>query len=163
MERSLDALLEVANAEFSGNSLNGHSFMETLESLSPGMAAYDFTYEGYSAWEVAHHVAYFKHRVTKALDPSLEPYPLPKGPSGFAAPLAVSDEAWRAVLDYLKDIHARALEAIRKAPASKFDEPMPKWEVSIGEAVAWLCTHDLYHTAQLRNMGVPGLKEPKES
>ncbi|HET7838643.1 MAG TPA: hypothetical protein VFL04_02700, partial [Rectinemataceae bacterium] len=59
-------------------------------------------------------------------------------------------------------IHARLMSLVRAAPDAKFEEPTPRWEVPIGKAVAWVFGHDSYHASQLRNMGVPGLKEPKE-
>jgi hypothetical protein len=55
------------------------------------------------------------------------------------------------------------MSTLRAAPDSIFDEPMPKWGTTIGRVVIWLLSHDTYHGAQLRNMGVPGLKEPKEA
>lgn len=161
MNQAWVLMLEAADASFDGDYFNGPSLMRTLESLTPDMAAYAATHEGYSAWEVAHHVAYFKHHVTKAIDPSVEPYPLRKGPSGFAPPSEVSETAWSEVLSYHRVIHAKAMSALRAAPDSIFDEPMPKWGTTIGRTIVWLLSHDSYHCAQLRNMGVPGLKEPK--
>jgi uncharacterized damage-inducible protein DinB len=162
MDKYLALFADMADAEFGGDSFNGPSLMATLEALSPEMAAYDRTHEGYSAWEIALHLAYYKHFIAKAFDPGIEPYPLPKGPAGFGAVQAPTAAAWREVLDYLRAIHARVMQLIRTASEAKFDEPTPRWEVPIGKAVAWLFGHDTYHTAQLRNMGVPGLKEPKE-
>jgi uncharacterized damage-inducible protein DinB len=162
MDKYLALFADTADAEFGGDSFNGPSLMATLECLTPDMAAYDLTHEGYSAWEIALHLAYFKHFIAKALDPGIEAYPLPKGPSGFGTVPVPTQEAWRELLDYLRAIHSRVMQLVRAAPESRFDEPTPRWEVPIGKAVAWLFTHDTYHTAQLRNMGVPGLKEPKE-
>ncbi len=162
MDKYLSLFADMADAEFSGDSFNGPSLMASLESLTPGMAIYDRTHEGYSAWEIALHVAYYKHFIAKALDPSIEAYPLPKGPSGFAVVTDASPEAWRRVLDYLREIHGRAMGLIRAAPWPKFEEETPRWGVPIGKAVAWFFGHDAYHAAQLRSMGVPGLKEAKE-
>lgn len=164
MDRSLALLLDLADAEFDGESFNGPSFMKTLESLTPEQAASGGTYEGYSAWEVAHHVAYYKYYIARALGAAddIEPYPLPKGKSGFAPPLEATEAAYKELLGYLRRAHRCATEAIRGADPAKLVETMPKWDIPFAKAAAWLCTHDTYHAAQIRSMGVPGLKEPKE-
>lgn len=162
MDARIALLLDFADAEFDGETLNGPSFMKTLESLGPDAAAWRDTHEGYSAWEVALHVAYFKHVVYRALVASPDPYPLPKGPSGFARPAEPTVEAWKETLAAIRDLHRKTMAAARAAAPSFLDEEMPKWGISRLKAIVWLCSHDTYHGAQLRNMGVPGLKEPRE-
>jgi hypothetical protein len=162
MDTSWSLLLELGESEFDGESFNGPSLMKTLEALDPDMAAYSATHEGYSAWEVAHHVAYYKHFIARSIDPATPEYPLPKGPFGFAQPPDVGPAAWKATLDGLRTVHRAAMTAAKGFPASRLGELVPKWEIPFGRAIAWLCTHDTYHAAQLRSMGVPGLKEPKE-
>lgn len=163
MDRSLALLLDLADAEFDGESFNGPSFMKTLESLSPESAASTATWEGYSAWEVAHHVAYYKYYIARELGAAgpIEPYPFPAGRSGFAPPREVSAAAYKDLLGYLRRAHRCVTEAIRAADPGKLVEIMPKWDIPFAKAAAWLCTHDSYHAAQIRSMGVPGLKEPK--
>ena len=55
------------------------------------------------------------------------------------------------------------MAAIRGLSDSRLDERMPEWKASYRRAIAWLCTHDAYHTAQIRSMGVTGLKEAKHA
>lgn len=165
MDRSLALLLDLADAEFDGESFNGPSFMKTLESITPGQAASKDTYEGYSAWGVAHHVAYYKFYIARALGAAepIEPYPLPKGESGFAEPREATEAAYKELLSYLRRAHRCVSEAIRNADAAKLVENMPKWDIPFAKAAAWLCTHDTFHAAQIRSMGVPGLKKPLEN
>jgi hypothetical protein len=162
MDARLALLLDYADAEFDGESLNGPSFMKTLEALGPEAASWQATHEGYSAWEVALHVAYFKHVLYRALVPDPLPYPLPKGPSGFARPAELTAEAWRVTLAAIRALHARTMDAARAAAPALLEEEMPKWGLPKLKALVWLCGHDSYHSAQLRSMGVPGLKEPRE-
>lgn len=155
-------LLGYADAQFDGESYDGPSFMKTLDGLSWEAAASTQTYEGYSAWEVALHVLYYKYYFIRALgaEGSIEPYPYPEG--HFISPPEVGEEAWRLLRARLRGAHAVVMEAIRAFPESRLDELIPKWGEPYGKGIAWLCGHDAYHSAQLRSMGVPGLKAPKE-
>ena len=163
MNTRLQVLLDLADQEFSGESFNGPSLIRTLELLTPEMAAYSATYEGYSAWSVALHVAYFKHFVAFAFDSSVGAYPLQKGPSGFGMPNDTGLSAWNELLAYLREVHAAGMRLFRAAEDPRLNEIMPRWKVPFVQAISWLCSHDTYHCAQIRNMGVPGLKEPREA
>ena len=156
------ALADLADAEFDGESYNGASFMETLGGLDAGRAAADSSFEGYSAWSVALHVAWCKWIVAKAL---LGPdhasgagaYPWPVGAGGFVQPPDTSPAAWAGVLAYLRKMHGIAMDAIRGADDDALAREVPEWKIPADKAAVWLCSHDSYHTAQIRSMGVPGL------
>lgn len=156
-------LIEYADAQFDGESYDGPSFMKTLESLSFDAAASMATHEGYSAWEVALHVLYYKYYFIKAFGAgsSVEPYPYPEG--NFASPPELSQEAWTLLHSRLRAAHKAAIGAILAFPEARLDEPVPGWGEPFGRGIAWLCGHDAYHAAQIRSMGVPGLKAPKEA
>jgi uncharacterized damage-inducible protein DinB len=162
MDKGMTALLDLAEAEFDGHSFNGPPMLKTLESLSAARAASPDTWEGYSAWEVVHHVIYFKYFVTRSLGAAsaLEPYPYPQVDFALAPPDA-TEEQWEQTLAYLTRVHRACMAAIRGLPDERLDAEMPEWKVPYRRAIAWLCAHDTYHTAQIRSMGVPGLKEPK--
>lgn len=159
-------LAGLADAEFDGRSWNGRSLMGTLRGLTAAQAASEATLEGYSAWSVALHLARCKWIVGAALlDPGEEDrlgaYPYPPGLEGFFQPEDTGDGAWAALLDYLPRVHRLTLDLIRTRAADRFEVPLPVWNVSLGEAAVWLCSHDTCHGAQIRNMGVPGLKAPR--
>jgi len=156
-------LIAYADAQFDGDSYDGLPFMKTLESLSFDAAASTDTHEGYSAWEVALHVLYYKYYFIKAMGAAaaVEPYPYPQG--NFVSPPERSQEAWTLLHARLRAAHRAAMGAILAFPAARLDEPVPGWGEPFGRGIAWLCGHDAYHAAQIRSMGVPGLKAPKES
>jgi hypothetical protein len=163
MEKTLLALLNLADAEFDGRSLNGPSMMKTLEGLTAAQAASTATWEGYSVWEVVLHNIYHKYFVARSLGAAqaLEPYPYPQ--ANFApAPAGPTDAAWKETLAYLRRSHAVCMAAVRALPEDRLDTQMPEWKLAYRDVVAWLCTHDTYHTAQIRSMGVPVLKDPQK-
>ncbi len=159
----MTAALEFADAEFDGHSFNGPPMMKTLESLSAARAASKETWEGYSAWEVVHHNIWLKYFVTRSLGAAapLEPYPYPQ--VDFApAPENPTEEQWRQTLAYIRRVHEVCMAAVRALSDDRLDSEMPEWKVPYHRAIVWLCAHDTYHTAQIRNMGVPGLREPRD-
>jgi hypothetical protein len=162
MDKGMTALLDLADAEFDGSSFNGPPMMQTLERLTVPQAASQETWEGYSVWQVVNHNIYFKYFVARSLAAAgpLEPYPLP--PGDFApAPDEPTEDKWRATLAYFRRAHKVCFDAIRALPEERLDAQMPEWKVPYRTAIGWLCTHDTYHTAQIRSMGVPGLIEKR--
>jgi hypothetical protein len=53
-------MLDCADDEFGGHSINSHSLIETLKELDNTSASITDTFEGYSPWEIANHVCYWK-------------------------------------------------------------------------------------------------------
>jgi hypothetical protein len=164
MDQRMSAMLDMADIEFDGKSLNGPSFMASLDSLSAAEAAFSGTYEGYSAWELATHCAYYKYLVAQGLGagPELEPYPFEK--LDFAPlPVPADEAAWIRTRDYLRLAHRVCMDELRASDAARMDSVFAPWKMSFLAAASWLCTHDIYHNAQLRSMGLPGLRRPKEA
>src|SRR5512133_2818434 len=146
MDTRFALLLEMADVEFDGNSLNGPSLMKTLDSLGCAEAASAETFEGYSAWDTAMHCAYYKYLIARALGggSELEPYPFAKG--NFPPLPEPPDEAgWSKARSYLRLAHASCMAAIRASAPEKLDGLFAAWEMSFRHAISWLCTHDIYH------------------
>ncbi len=166
MGYQMDLLADNADADFGGESYNGKSLMATLGGLGAAQAAADSSHEGYSAWSVALHLAYCKWVVAKALlgeegKGELGPYPYPQGSGGFCAPPDASPEAWSGLLGYPRRVHLLAIGAIRCAGEPDLEREVAEWKEPLENTVAWLCGHDGYHTAQIRNMGVASFREKR--
>jgi len=137
--------------------------MATLSSLDAGQAAADSSYEGYSAWSVALHVAYCKWGIADALlseagRAELGPYPYPKGRGGFSPPTDAGASAWADFQAYLSGLHRTTMRAIRESDDRVFDLEFAAWKIPMGKAIVWLCGHDSYHNAQIRSMGLASLR-----
>ena len=158
MDMSRDYMIWLAETEFGGGSFNGPSLIETLRALSAEEAVSTDTYEGYSAWGVALHVLYFKYKIGKELGAELPEYAHDE--NGWPSlPGDTGEESYRAMIRELEAFHKAVMDAFREAPAEKLEAPMPGWKVSIGRAFAWLVSHDTNHNTQIRNMGLPSLKQ----
>lgn len=162
MRTDLAMLVELADAEFDGESFNGPSLMATLEKLSPEAAASHDTFEGYSAWETAIHCLYFKYFIARSLGAAgpVEPYPYEQ--ESFVRVEGADVEAWKKLDAYHRRVHNAVWTAIAGLDDARLDSTMPEWKIPYRAAIAWLATHDTYHAAQIRNMGVPGLRSPRD-
>jgi len=158
MNDARDYLVWLGETEFAGGSYNGPALMETLRSLPLEEALSTDTYEGYSAWGVALHVIYLKYAVGKELGANMPEYNYEE--NGWPAlPENPDKAAWDKLLADLEAIHNAGMAAFKSAPIEKLEEPMPGWKTSKGNAFAWVVSHDTNHNTQIRNMGLPSLKQ----
>lgn len=151
-------MIWLADAEFAGPSMNGPSLVETLRSLSAQEAASTDTYEGYSAWGVALHVLFFKYKIGGQLGANLPAYDHDE--NGWPSlPDDLGEANYKAMIDELEAFHRPTVAAFKAAGSEKLEERFAPMKTSLGNAFAWLVAHDANHNAQIRNMGLPSLKE----
>ncbi len=159
MNKSKELLIDLSNRECVSGSLNGPALIETLRSLSPDEAASTDTYEGYSAWSVALHVLRFKHVVADGLGATLPAYEYER--ADFPKPPAdITQAAWDKAIADIEATQRGFVDALAAATDEKLDETFPAWKIPLGRAVAWVVSHDTNHNAQIRNMGLAGLRQP---
>ncbi|MFP4551827.1 MAG: DinB family protein [Spirochaetales bacterium] len=158
MNDARDYLVWLGETEFSGGSFNGPALMETLRSLPLEEALSTDTYEGYSAWGVTLHTIYFKYLIGKELGAKMPSYDY-EDKGWPAMPENPDQAAWDTLLDDLEAFHNAAMSAFKEASLEKLEEPMPGWKTSKGNAFAWVVSHDTNHNTQIRNMGLPSLKQ----
>jgi uncharacterized damage-inducible protein DinB len=53
------------------------------------------------------------------------------------------------------------MSAITEVDSSILENQIKEWDMSLDQAIIWLCNHDTYHLAQIRNMNVPGMIKSK--
>ena len=102
------------------------------------------------------HLMHWKHFQARVLgDTTLDDFPY-EGENWPALPEGRSEAAWLQTLADQEEIHAAYMAALKAFPAERLGEKM-EWGCPFGEAIAWMTTHDTYHIAQIRNMGLKGL------
>lgn len=161
MELSLSTLLTTqANEAFFGPAWHGPSLWPTLKKFLPREALTPSPFEGFTAWGVALHTAYWKHRggllLAKASGGAVAWTPrFFRGPSDWPA-LPASTEG----PDYLEDlvriheVHDRWVAALAAFPSDRWNQPVRSDGTTAASLAFGVAAHDLYHTAQMRNMGV---------
>jgi len=156
MQTSLSLLIWLAESEYNDGSFNGPNLVKTLKSLTMEQVTTEETYEGYTVWAIVLHLMYWKHFIARVLgDATLGDFPY-QGENWLTLPEERSEAAWSRTLSEQDEIHKAYMAALRAFPEERLGERM-QWGCPFGEAIAWMTTHDTYHTAQIRNMGLKGL------
>lgn len=162
MDAKLESLTRIARTEFDGPSLMGAAFLPCLASIPFEDVARGDTYEGYSVWGVALHVLYHKYAAIKlaggAIPATAYPYEEADWPS---LPAHLTKQAWEKLLAELAAMQTAWLAALGAFPMARWDEAIPAWGCTVGQVLDCIVLHDLYHVAQIRNMGLPSLRKKK--
>jgi hypothetical protein len=159
MNQALQAIFDLIDCEFDGKSWNGPSLMATLAQLDATAAASQATWEGYSAWELAIHCSSCKFIIAEDLGLFIPEWTY--GRQLFGQATDTSPAAWLHDQSLFRLVHTTCLTALRQMPADHLALEMPSWKSPWLEVIAWLTTHDAFHGAQIRSMGLPALKTAK--
>jgi len=157
MASPLSLVIYLTESEFDGGSFNGPNLVRTLRSLTLDQVTTEETYEGYTVWSIVLHLMTWKHFLARALgDTTLEDFPY-EGENWPKLPDELTQASWEKMLAEQDEIHAAYLAVLKDFPVERLGEKMEAWGCSFGEAIAWMTTHDTYHIAQIRNMGLKDL------
>ena len=103
------------------------------------------------------HNVYCKWMLLKALDPN-DGTPYGYEEKSFPAlPVPADEKAWEKTMSDSDVIHDAYMAVLGRLTADRMAGELEGWKCTVGAAVGWMATHDSYHAAQIRNMGVPGL------
>ena len=158
MQKPIEMLAEIANNEFKGPSLHGKALLPCLESLPLATVTSTDTYEKYSVWGIALHALFEKHATIKLLGGkvALDPFPYEEA-TWPKVPPKQDEAAWKRLLDELRVTHDAFVKALEAQGEAKWTQDLPQWKCTVGQVLQCLATHDLYHVAQIRNMGLKNL------
>lgn len=159
----LELVIEQTEREFRGHTFNGYSLIETLRPLSAATAASHETYESYSAWENLVHCVFFKFHLTRVLGAAEQLLPYPWKEGSFPDISDTSEHAWNETLAYAEKVHAAYIQRLGTLTEGELDQRIEEWDCTVKEAVIWMPTHDTYHVAQIRNMGLAELRQPRNA
>ncbi len=153
MHNDLKWIAHITNSEYNGASFNGPNLIKTLNILTLDQVKSTETYEGYTVWGIVLHLMKWKHQCAVLLGAeTLSPFAY-EGDNFPDLPNILTATAWEDTLAEMDAIHSVYIKELSELDAAKLDEDMT-WGCSFGEAIAWLATHDTYHIAQIRNMGL---------
>ena len=153
MQNQLKWLAQIKSTEYNGGSFNGPNLVKTLKSLTLDQVTSTDTFEKYTVWGIVLHLMKWKYELAVVLGAkNLGPFEY-KGDNFPELPGDLSTQAWDKTLTEMDAIHKGYMQALSEFAEKKLDDDMA-WGCSFGEAIAWMTTHDTYHTAQIRNMGL---------
>lgn len=139
-------LLDVVDRTYRARAWHGPALLETLEGLTPALAARHPVRGGHSIWELVEHVATWTEVVALRLEGGT-----PKMTPGYNFPKVsrFTPAAWKASLRRLARAQARYRKAVAAFPVAKLGRKRPKihqtWYVTIHGAIQ----HQLYHAGQI--------------
>ncbi len=155
MDRTMETLVRIAKTEFDGESLMGTAFLPYVKSLPFDKVVNDNTNGGYTVWGVTLHVLFHKCLTIQLVggQTGLEPFPY-EAADWPALPERQDEEGWRRLLEDLELVHKNFIMALENFPMDRWDEVLPEWKCTVGQVMDCIACHDMYHVAQIRNMGI---------
>lgn len=152
-------LLAQGDQAFYGPAWHGPSLWPTLKKLKLEEALGTGTFEGRSAWQVALHSAYWKHRVSLGLAKAsrgkvMAPHRFFRGPADWPRlPEPANRASWRLDLERIHEIHLGWRAVVESFPPELWGTDTGRG-FSASDLAFGASAHDLYHAAMIRNMGV---------
>ncbi len=161
MDAKLRVLVNHLDSIFYGPGWHGPELFLTLRELTLEQVRWSDPREDLSAWKLALHCAYWKHVVTARLSSS--PPPFSREPEDWPEPSAGNDqEAWETDLQFLVESHEALKRAVKALDPERLAEPYTGSEgadrMSNEALILSIAAHDAYHTAHIRNVGIPGFE-----
>ena len=155
MDTRIGLLSDMTQNEFDGTSFNSPSLVKTLSGLSLEQVTSPTTTEGYTVWGIVLHLIYWQYGLTCELggDGGFDEFPYEKT-DWPSMPGDTSVDAWNIVLEHQRTAHTSYIATLEGFAVARLADEIPAWKCSFLKAVSWMATHDLYHAAQIRNMGI---------
>jgi uncharacterized damage-inducible protein DinB len=153
MDKRIELIKELTDDSFDGISFNDTSFIKTLEEFGWEKAATIPDGQERSAWELAMHIIYWKFDILKIIDPDTKEDIISFNQEDWPSlPAEPNSQKYELLIKEAKIVHAAFLSAIELFDDSRLEDEIKDWQMSYAKALALLPTHEVYHTAQMRNM-----------
>jgi uncharacterized damage-inducible protein DinB len=129
----------------------GPTPLGALRGVNAEMAAWKPGRGRNSIWDLTLHIAYWKHAVRQRLEGGRLPA-FPRKPANFPSPPAErTAKSWAADIEVLRDAHEALLDTIASVGHSRLGRPAKgKKSQRVGELIAGIAFHDVYHTGQIQ-------------
>ncbi len=158
MEETRQLLLGAIDDAFDGEGWHGPTLLGTIRGLSFEQICRPSAYEGITVWQVALHCAYWKWEVRRRVSEE-DTDSFRRIPEDWPdLPEARSAADWEADLALLIEEHYLLREAVGLFPMEKLGRVEGGNRFPYRKYIYGAAAHDVYHTAQIRNMGVAGLR-----
>lgn len=148
------ALVDHLDSVFYGKAWHGAALLPTIQKFGLAPAAIEND-EGFSAWKIVLHCAYWKfdvrRRITKGsprpvFERKLRDFP--------RLPEEITEETWKADRELLEKEHRLLRRAVLALTDEILDAVPPRGSYTYEGYILGAASHDVYHTAHIRNLGV---------
>lgn len=159
MKTFLEQTRYLTDQSFEGKSFNGESVMSTLDGLSVEQALFIPKGQKRCAWEIGLHLAYWKHFLAALLEDSEEDSPYIYEKADWPVlPENPDQTAWDKAREVMRRVQIFYKGAVANMDQTLLDQPIKDWKMTWEEVLISMPSHDVYHTAQMRNMGIPDME-----
>jgi uncharacterized damage-inducible protein DinB len=150
MPSAVDLLLSQLDQAFDRKSWHGTNLRGSIRGLDVDVALHRPAPKRRCIWEIVVHAAYWKYTVRRRLlQEKRGSFPL-KGSDWFPLPEDPSDEAWRAEIALLEEMHRTLRAAVAELRPANLEFTPPGSEVSNLHLVSGIIAHDVYHAGQIQ-------------
>lgn len=147
-ERAL--LLAQIDQAYDRRSWHGTNLRGSLRHVSADQAWWRPARGRHNIWELVVHAAYWKYVVRRRLSGERRGrFPL-AGSNWFARQPGLGEDAWRADLALLGEMHRSLRAAVAEFPATRLWRPLRGSSVTPVFLVTGAAAHDLYHAGQIQ-------------
>lgn len=145
--REIDRIVDQLERAFEGDAWHGSSVSEILGDVSAAEAARRPIEGAHTIWEIVEHTAAWQRTVRERL----EGKPLRALPEeqDWPRPREISEEAWGASLERLRQEYERLCETARRFQDRELDERTEGGRYTVYEMLHGVLQHDLYHAGQI--------------
>ena len=151
-------LIQAIDDAFEGPNWFGPALLPSLSSLTLDQTTFRSPYEGYSAWKVLLHCAYWTHVVLTDLDPTAGSFV--RAPADWPdLPHSQTAAAFEDDLELLVETHRRFRRTVLAMTDGQLTAVHGVKDAPVYRLVGSIPAHDTYHTAHIRNLGIPGVMD----
>lgn len=146
------------DAVFYGEAWHGAALRPTIRAFGFAEALQENA-EGFSPWKIVLHCAYWKFAARRWLAPEDAKPSFPRQPDDFPdLPAERTEAAWRADIEFLDAEHRRLVHAVEQFPDRRLEDKRPQDPITYAGLILGVASHDVYHTAHIRNLGIRHFK-----
>jgi uncharacterized damage-inducible protein DinB len=143
-------LLAVIDQAYDHASWHGTNLRGSIRRVSVDQAAWRPHPARHNIWETVVHCAYWKYAASRRFTGETRgSFPL-KGSNWFKRPVKKADQAWRADIELLDQMHHVLRSAVSQLSARDLARTPAGKKVSNFALLSGIAAHDLYHAGQIQ-------------
>ena len=146
----IELLLEVIDQAYDHAAWHGTNLRGSIRRLTAEQAAWRPASGRHNIWEIVIHAAYWKYAVRRRLLGEKRGSFRFKGSNWFVRPNIATDEAWRADVAFLEDMHRALRDAIAARPPQTLSERTALKKFTNAAVIYGVASHDIYHAGQIQ-------------
>ena len=144
----IERILDQLKRAYEGNAWHGPSVREAIAGINAEEAHARPLAGAHSIWELVHHIAVWENAGRRRLSGDRAQIDL-SSPEDWPPADDATEAAWEQAKAALDRGHEALIEAIKRVPESRLDEPILEGMSTVYVTLHGVIQHDLYHAGQI--------------